>query len=108
MENKKIEELNIKLTVDTSELEDALQKFVKAGQVFNTVTEVTPFPTTELKEGVAKIQHVPQMPEEKKRLVKILMEILEITAERAAALGNDPDDIQSIYNLSGVIADLVK
>lgn len=108
MENKNIGEIDIKLNADVTEITDAIKKITELIQLFNTVNVATPLPVSELKEGFAEIQPVPQMPEEKQRLVKILMELLETSAERVATLGNDPDDIQSIYNLSKVIADLVK
>lgn len=107
MENKKIEELNIKLTVDTSELEDALQKFAKAGQVFNTVAEASPLPATELKEGFAEVRAVPQMPEEKQKLVKMLTDHLEFMLDRTRAVGLDSLDAKIICELSKVLADLV-
>lgn len=107
MRNKRIEKLLDELAVKVWKMEDTLSKTTKEARVFNTVDEVSPFPAMELKEGCAELRAVPQMPEEKQKLVKMLSEHLEFVLDRAHAVELGSSDAKIICELSKVLADLV-
>lgn len=107
MRNKRIEKLLDELAVKVWKIEDRLSKSAKETRASNTVTEASPLPATELKEGFAEVRAVPQMPEEKQKLVKMLTDHLEFMLDRTRAVGLDSLDAKIICELSKVLADLV-
>lgn len=107
MRNKRIEKLLDELAVKIWKMEDTLSKSAKETRVFNTVAEATPLPATGLKDGIAEVRAVPQMPKEKQKLVKMLMDHLEFVIDRARTVETDVLDAKIICELSKVLADLV-
>lgn len=103
MENKSNEE-RIKIMNFVDELENALRPLVEKAATLGLISSNA----LALKEGIAEIQSTPQMIEEKKQLVSVLLNYIDFMLCRAQTVGLEKFESELIHKLSNIVAVLVK
>lgn len=103
MKNKSNEE-KMKIMNFVDELENALRPLVEKAATLGSISSNASAP----KEGIAEIQSIPQMPEEKKQLVSVLLNYIDFMLCRAQTVGVEKFESELIHKLSYIVAVLVR
>ena len=103
MENKSNEE-RMKIMNFVDELENALRPLAEKAATLGLISSNALAP----KEGIAEIQSTPQMLEEKKQLVSVLLNYIDFMLYRAQTVELEKFESELIHKLSNIVAVLVK